>query len=456
MISDTEKLEKKLLILAGICGGLILFVPVQYLLLALIGLIILIYLLANPKVCFYLVLIFSTYVPAFSTENQQMPFNQTDILISICFVSTLCRFIFVDNAKVNLRTKIDAWLIVLLILYFFSGMTSLSHRGYQGFLKMGEVIAVFYMTVYFLRTKVIKLSELIKVMLFIGVFQSLLGTFQSITGIGANFQDPRGYLGILGIGSPMVWHAKGFFPHFNVLGPFLSNIFLFFLPINHFISKNKKRGNIILFILFLGVIKTYSRGTLMSLIVGALFFVYQIQKDKKKFLLKLIPPSLFLWLASIFVKSSSYMSTISPRNDVWELAITAATNSPKSFFFGYGLTAYRDAVWSFLPVNIPVEYRDNYLAHSFYLYNMVEMGLIGASVLILFLINNIIVAFRNLNQHNKITIALSIAVISIIISLFIEGTFDMAFNHFVVQIWLFLVLGIMYSKMSKKRGDCYA
>lgn len=452
MIREFGKLDKILLALVAVGGGAMLFFPVQQLLIGLVGLIVLIYLLLNPKHCFYLMLILSTCISAFATESQQMPFNQTDILIAICFFSTLCRFIFIDNAKVNLRTKIDVWLIVLLLLYFFSGMTSISHRGYQGFLKMGEVIAVFYMTVYFLRTKIIKLSELIKVVLFIGVFQAILGMFQSITGIGATFRDNRGYLGYLGIGSSMVWHGQGTFGHFNSLGPFLSTLFLFYLPINYFLVKNKKRGYIVLSILFFGLITTYSRGSLMALIAGSVFFLYQIQKDKKKFLLKLTPLVLFIFTVWRFLKNTSYVSTIAPRNDMWALALNSITSSTKNLLFGSGLKSYEEAVFPYLPGNIPLSSFGDFYAHNFFLSYTVELGLFGLSIIVAFLLNILFMTYKKFKSGCKLSKSLSLSVSLIIFAIFLEGMFDHAFNMFVFQVWLYLFFGILYSKCLIKEG----
>jgi len=380
-----------------------------------------------------------------------MPFNQTDILIAICFVSVLCK-ILTKPYKINLSTKLDMWLIILMVVYFISGITSITHNGYQGFLRFGETTAVFYLTVYFLRTKEIKLSELIKVMLFVGVFESFYGILQSITGgFGANFQDNRGYLGYLGLGSSLVWHGRGTFEHFNHFGPFLSTLFLFFLPINHFVAKNKKNGNIVLAILFFGVIISYSRGTLLSLIAGLVFFLYQIQKNKSQFLLKLTPLALIIGGLSAFLKNSSYSSTISSRDSMWTLAFTAITSSARNFFFGSGLSSYRDTVWQFLPANVPQKYSDDYLAHNFILYYTVEMGIIGASIIVIFLISNLVIAFKNIKNNKKLVSILGSSISIIIVSIFIEGMFDMAFNHFVTQIWFYLILGIMYSYIKTVR-----
>jgi len=186
----------------------------------------------------------------------------------------------------------------------------------------------------------------------------------------------------------------------------------------------------------------------MALIAGALFFLYQIQKNKIKFLLTILPLALLIFLSWLFLKNTSYIATLSPRTEVWNIAITTFMHNPKTILFGYGLKSYIEAAWIYFPANMPAASFNAYRAHSFYLYNMVEMGLVGTGLIILFFIKNIFVAFKNLVSRNKILVALGIGVISIFISIFIEGTFDMPFNSFLFRLWLFFILGVMYAKIN--------
>lgn len=436
-------LEKIFIVLTIVGGGLILFIPIQYLFIAFLAFLVLAILLANPKACFYLVIVLSTYMSALATENQQMPFNQTDILIAVCFISVLCR-ILIKNQKVNLSTKIDGWIMVLLILYFISGITSLSHRGYQGFLRFGEVATLFYMTVYFIRIKQVSISKIIKIMLMVGVFQSIVAVFQSMTGIGATFQDNRGYLGYLGIGSSLVWHGQGTMEHFNCLGAFLSSLLLFFVPIYHYIVKNKKAGKIIIFILLMGIITTYSRNALICLVIGMLFFYFYKTKNKIKFSFILTAFSLFLLGAYNFLKNTSYTSTISPRNDVWGYSLDVIASNTHNLLFGTGLSSFSEAVSVYM-ANSFVYFH----AHNLYLETLLEMGIIGLTLLVSFLIYNLITAYKNIRLRNKFLRVLSFSICIYIIAILALGGFDSTFDYFYTQVWLYLILGILYAKNQK-------
>lgn len=458
MIKEFSNLEKILLTTVFLGGGLILFIPVQKVLILFFALIILVYLLLNPKICFYIALFVSPWEKGFPIDYAALPFNQSDIFIAITFAGVVLRMLFKENCKVDVRTKLDKWIMVLLAMNLLAGVFSASHRGYQGFLRYGEVVAVYYMVVYFLRSKTVSFSELLNYLLFTGLYQAAYGMLQSFTGsFGANFQSDRGYLGYLGIGSSTVWHGRGGFDHFNQLAPFLSSIFLFFFPINHYLAKNKKRGNIILAILLFGIIITYSRGTLMALIAAFIFFLFQIQKDKTKFLLKVVPIGAFLAIASNFLKNTSYVTTLSPRNEPWHVAISAITQSTKSLFLGSGLRSYEDVAWMYIPANISPEEYGNFFAHNFFLANAIEVGLIGTGIVLAFLLNIIVSSYKRFKTAFGLRKCLNLSVNLIFFTIFFEGMFDHAFNMFSLQIWLYLFLGALYSYYNpQKRGEVWA
>lgn len=443
-IKKFSNLEIILLIMATLLGGLMLFIPMEYLIIGLIGIIAFIYLLLNPKICFYIVIAASTYVYALPLTNQ-VPFDHTDILITTCFIGTFLRYMFVDKFKVNIRTKLDYWLILLLILYFFTGITSISHRGYQAFLRLGEAIAVFYMTVYFIRTKMITISKLIKLIISITLIQASIGIFQSITGIGATFQDNRGFLGYLGLGSSLVWHGMGTMQHFNCLGAFLSSILLFFLPIYHFIVKNKRKGKIILFILLAGIITTYSRNALICITIGSLLFYYYKTQNKVKFSVILGLISTFIITAHNFLKNTSYISTISPRNEVWEYCWDVITSSPHNFLLGTGLKSFEEAISTYMSNSFVYLH-----AHNLYIAMFLETGIIGLLLILAFLGANIIYAYKNINVKHKFLKVLNFSIFLYLISLPLLGFFDDTFEYFYTQIWLYLILGIFYSKYTLK------
>ena len=58
---------------------------------------------------------------------------------------------------------------------------------------------------------------------------------------------------------------------------------------------------------------------------------------------------------------------------------------------------------------------------------------------------------KNIKTNKKLISIMGSSVSIIILSFFVEGMFDMAFNNFVTQVWFYLILGIMYAYMSNKK-----
>ena len=200
-------------------------------------------------------------------------------------------------------------------------------------------------------------------MIFITVlFQALLGTFQSLTGIGANFRSPRGIWGYLGIGSNMVWHGIGTMPAFNTFGNYLVTIFFFSLPICYYLIKNKVIARAILVIILIGIITTYSRGTLIGLYFGYMYFLFITMKDRVKFGWISAISLIVLYAAKNFLSETSYVNTLSPRTSIWDAVIASVLSCPRYTWIGAGLSSYEQVVYPYLPQNDVKWY-----AHDFFL-----------------------------------------------------------------------------------------
>jgi hypothetical protein len=267
------------LLVSALLGAALFVVPVHWILIGLISLAILVYLSLNPDKVFYLAI----FTIPFTDRVRVLPisFSLNDLVILFCAVLCLAHMI-IKEQKVNFRTGLDLWVAVLTIMFFLAGFFSESDTGLLGFSKIFEAFIVYYMTVYFIQTKQITRAKVLKVVLFTALSQAALGIFQSITGIGSDFQSNRGYLGYLGLGSSMVWHGRGTTWHFNTLGNYLATNYAIFLPLYAFCVKDKKRALMWGGILLLGIITTYSRGSLLGLSAATIYFLGVSQKSIKQ------------------------------------------------------------------------------------------------------------------------------------------------------------------------------
>lgn len=444
MVKRFNGLEKFLLGLIAVIGGFVIFLPIQYLFLGVIALIGLIFLLLNPKICFYLIIFTIPIVDRIRVLPISFSFN--DIMILICLMAVGLN-ILVKDKRTSLKTNLDIWNIILLILFFATGITSEVSIGPLASFKFLEAIVTFYLTVYFIRTKTIKINQIIKVIFITALFQALLGTFQSVTGIGAHFRSARGIWGYLGIGSNMVWHGMGTMGHFNMLGNFLVTLFLFALPICKYLIKNTKAKKIILGIILLGFITTYSRGTLVALYFSYFYFLFITVQNKIKLSWIFASSFIFIYAAKNFLSETSYVNTISPRTEIWNAVIASILSCPRYTWLGAGLNSYETIVSPYLPQNNVL-----WFAHDFFLLTLQEMGVVGFIIFFSFVIYLLVDTYKRVKTGSKLVRTLNLSITLCIFSIFFVSIFDHAYSLPFFKVLLFLLLGIVYAKNIKTKG----
>ena len=179
------------------------FVPAYLIMAAVIGVIGLGYLALNPDKAFMLTI----FTIPFVDRIRVLPisFSLNELVLLFTFLVCLGHMVLRSH-RVSLKTSLDGWILLLTVTFFLAGFFSESDTGMLGFFKVFEAFIMYYMTVYLIRTRQITRSLALKVVLFTALSQAALGSFQSFTGIGSDFQSARGYLGYLGLGSNIVWH----------------------------------------------------------------------------------------------------------------------------------------------------------------------------------------------------------------------------------------------------------
>jgi len=452
-----NSLEKFFIMLTIVGGSLILFFPIQYLLVGFFVLIGLAYLLANPKICYYLVI----FTIPFTERVRLLPisFSPNDIFILVCTISVLLNM-FLRSQKVNLKTSIDKWNILIIIMYFIAGITSLSTTGILTSFKFLEAISVFYITVYLIRTKQITLSNIIKVFLFTGLFQAIWGILQSSTGqFGALYQFPRGYLGYLGIGPTLVWQACGAIGGTGGLSEFLVAIFLLILPFHKYIDKKKR--NIIMTILLVAIYMGYTKLSLFGLLVCGLIYYNFSAKNKSEAVFKVTAIVGVTSIIGFILANTAFIrtvdNTLTGREDIWSYPIYALTNNMKYLWLGSGLNSYWEIVDPLLPTEIVVKEHGYMLAHNYYLLTVQEMGLIGAFVLFSFFVLMGKKFFQSFKKYNGFYKSLNMAVFLFIITIFTSSCFGQFYYATYTKVLIYVFLAMVLSKEfyidKKLRGD---
>jgi hypothetical protein len=438
------------LLVSVLLGLGLMVIPAYWTMAAIIGLVALGYLALNPDKVFYL----AVFTIPFTDRVRVLPisFSLNELVILYCAVVCFLHMVL-RRQWVSIRTGLDGWLIVLTFMFFLAGYFSESNSGLLGFFKIFEGIIIYYLAVWLIRTRQITRATAIKALLITTLSQALLGIFQSFTGIGANFHSNRGYLGYLGLGSSGVWHGRGTTWHFNTLGNFLATNLLIFMPLYLYIIKRKKWGLFLGGIIMLGLITTYSRGSLLGLTSGVIFFLAAIQSDWRRALLFVCAFFILLMPVVLFFGNSSYVETVSfnDRLYIWQVPIAAITSSDKAFWLGSGLNSYDVVAWPYIPAWVPPEQFHNWFAHNFYLLTVVEVGLIGAIIFFSFLGWLWFDTWRKYKKWHGFMSVYSLSISVALVTVFFVSIFDHTFAAPHFKVFLFLILGLLYVKRSSNR-----
>lgn len=438
------------LLVSTLLGLMSLVLPIHLIAAALLGLIVLAYLAMNPDKTFYLAI----FTIPFTDRVRVLPisFSLNELVILYAFVLCMAHAV-IRGHRVSLRTALDPWIAVLTVMFFLAGAFSESNTGLLGFFKIVEAFIMYYMSVYLLRTGQVTRATILKTLLMTGVSQALLGIFQSVTGIGADFQSNRGYLGYIGLGSNTVWHGRGTTWHFNTLGNFLVINLLIFVPAFFRHVKQKKKALIWAGIILLGIITTYSRGSLLGLIAGTIFYLAVSQPNVKRSLMMVGAFVLFvIFPLAYMLSNSSYVETVSydERLIVWQVPLAAITSSAKAMWFGSGLNSYSVVAWPHVPAWVPMDQYRNWFAHNFYLLTVVEAGIVGAIILFTFLLYTWLDAWvkysRSQGGQKTYAIMMGVAMVGV----FFVSIFDHTFASPHYKVLIFVLLSLLYVKNTRQ------
>jgi len=175
-----------------------------------------------------------------------------------------------------------------------------------------------------------------------------------------------------------------------------------------------------------------------------LFFFYCINKNKRKFFAVSSLILLLILGAYNFLKNTSYVSTLSSRNEVWNYSLAVITESAHNLFFGTGLKSFSEVVSVYMANSFVYMH-----SHNLYISTLLEMGLSGLLLIVPFFIYSLVFSYKNIKAKTKFLRVLNFSVCLYILATFVLGVFDDTFNYFYTQIWLYFILGILYAKTPK-------
>ena len=260
-----------------------------------------------------------------------------------------------------------------------------------------------------------------------------------------DYSNDRGYFGYLGIGSKIVYSGRGTFWHFAAYGYFITSIFLFLLPFYKDVIKKKWVFNIIFFVLFMGIIFSYSRGALLTLFLGIAYYFYIMEPNKKRFLIKLI---LMLLIISpvilFFLGSDEYVSSLNPRDKLWAKHIMYLTEHIDELIWGAGFESREFTYFPYAPPYL--RNPGDFNPHNLLLTYVEEIGIVGTFIYFSFWVKIILDSLKQTKICNKLNKIFSIGLQLLLISVIYSGINDHVYHDPYLNMFLFLLLGIFYAK----------
>ena len=434
------------LLLVFFSSSLILFFPLQNIILAFLGFILLALFFYKPEYAFYG---FVLTVPLLKPNLNYLHFQ--DVFLFFCFISLLTNLAIRRYKPVKISTKLDLWILIISLLFIIKGFSSVEFaRGSLHAVRFLEAVALYYMIVYFVRAKKIKIVTIIKLLIITTVFQGLLGTLQSLTNsFGVqDYANDRGYFGYLGLGPKLVYSGRGTFWHFAAYGYFLGSIILFLLPFYRHIIKNKKVFNIFLFCIFAGIVFSYSRGAMAALIVGIIYYLVIVERKKTTLMLKLLFIAMIITpLALYFLTNQEYIMSLNPRNLLWGFHITYLLENPSELIWGAGFESRESTFYLYAPKYL--RHPGDYNPHNLILTYIEEIGIIGLFLYLSFWLKVFIDTFKLLKHNSKLMKSFYIGLQLVLFIVFISGINDHVYHDPYLTMFLMLLLGIGYAKVPK-------
>jgi O-antigen ligase len=326
-------------------------------------------------------------------------------------------------------------------------------------IQSSVLFGIFYITSSYIN-KFYQLYWVIATLLICAVSESILAILQHFS---PNFYlthtnvprdpyalSPREYFGyIFPFVSKYVREARGTFGQLNGLGNFLS----FFSPLAFALAliqetnvKRKMVLGVVNVTIFLGLYFSYSRGSLIGVLVGLLVIILLlIRKGRRKelrigvilLILSVISISLHS-LSGVFIEYWNATQTLTTRLQYWDETLTHIVESPSVFLFGthYFLNA-DEGLFQELLNWTP-------LGHNSYLAVWESRGLIGVILLLLIIVFSIKSYYSSYRKTRNVYIRhVSIGMIGGLVAFSISQCFDHKLAYFFdIRIFVFIIVGM--------------
>jgi O-antigen ligase len=418
--------EQLPLLLAGIAVSIllleVLWIPIVAILLVLL-------LLRYEK---KFVIVFS-FVSLITLTSSLSPTLRLTVQLSNFLLLT---YFFIKNYQFDFKSypKIPKPVVLLFILLFSSMLLSIVFSEYPATgIEQLVRTGIFFLFIYLFYSLIESDDDLRLFMVAFFVATAVLFIVVLSLFYSANFNLLRFQQKLLFGGEQNYIHKNGIGSFFVIAISILTAFYFSKLRTSH-----KVKIAITIFFLFLGLIITNSRAAIVSLIISTTFILYVFNK---KAMFRLFIGLVLLFPVILFEPISSFMElyfrvdqVFTGRDMIVEAMNVIISNN---FIFGTGPAAVQFELYKEMPFLIGsyewlflsrhIESISYGHAHSFYLFFLSELGILGLMTAIIFPIIFFSIGYRTVNRiktNSKFQYALVIGIIATGISLFFRGIFE--------------------------------
>jgi len=350
------------------------------------------------------------------------------------------------------------WLALFLGYLLF---TTILHHGFKTTITDKSYQYPLQLFSLFLVMTEIKSREsfllILKLFVLLGVIEACVGISQCFLGYPVyhhlitagedGYNSDRNYFAFLipGLSKNTVL-ASGSFLHFNEFGLFsVINLGIAYSLLLHY---RKPIWRVAMIIIFVGIVCSFSRGSLLSsfLCIGFIYFNVTKNGFQKFVITMVVVGTLYVSSKTILAAYMEETQNADVRQDTWIFAYNHCIKHPVNLVFGYGL--------SYLKVKVLVQetiiYRlqDSLIMsniHSSHLQIFLEQGIVGSGLLYSTLLFTLYRLFRTRNTFGICLAGLSLGYL-----------FGELFEHFLISqngFWYFALFGLISSYVLRQEKE---
>ena len=193
-----------------------------------------------------------------------------------------------------------------------------------------------------------------------------------------------------------VGRSFGTMGHPNFLAQFL------LVPFFVSISIKDRSKYLVTILLFVGIILTQSRGAIVALVLGGIFFVLYGKKYWKQIVGSGALIGLIAFIMVLFIPADSISSLFGERSgsvygrvNIWQTSIAAIADKP---FIGYGFENFLGALAPYVPTELSFlegDYKMVDRAHNIFVYMLTTTGLLGTLFFVFWIVGTFLHSNKN-------------------------------------------------------------